>query len=76
MKHAIIEAHFPELRGPLAFRTGHGEGSNSKAAISRAVGTLLKSINGKWFTSFTCKITVTKKSTVEMPDETDKTATD
>ena len=77
MKHVFIDATFPELKGPYAFRVGYGDGSTSNAAISRAVGSLLKSIDGKHFTSFTCKVTVTKKANVEMPNaENDKTATD
>ena len=43
MKHAFIEATFPELTVPKANQTGRGDGSTMKVAIQRAVGNLLKS---------------------------------
>jgi hypothetical protein len=61
MKLAYIEATFPELKGGFSQRSGRGEGSNSKAAISRAVAALLKSGKGKHFTTILCKIVVIDK---------------
>lgn len=60
-KLAYISATFPELKGKYSQREGRGEGSNSKAAISRAVGSLLKSVNRKHFTTILCKVTVITK---------------
>jgi hypothetical protein len=47
MKRAIAECFFPELKGPSIWKTGRGEASNAKAAISRAMGHALKQVKGK-----------------------------
>jgi hypothetical protein len=46
-KHAYIEAFFPELPGGKCYQTAHGEASTAKAAISRAVGSVLKQVKGR-----------------------------
>jgi hypothetical protein len=56
LKLAVIEAHFPELHGNLAHRTGRGEGSTAKAAISRAIGHVLRSGKGRRFTRINCTV--------------------
>jgi hypothetical protein len=61
MKLAFIQATFPELKGKFSQREGRGEGSTSKAAISRAIGDLLKSGRRKRFTTILSKITVIDK---------------
>ncbi len=43
-KQAYIEGFFPEVKGNPA-RVGRGYGSTAKAAISRAIGDLLKQVN-------------------------------
>jgi hypothetical protein len=70
MKLAYIEATFPELRGGYAQRTGRGEGSNAKTAISRAVGDLLKGGKGRRFTIFTAKVVVIDKQEDQNAQET------
>lgn len=47
MKRALVEGTFPELKGGFIYKNGRGEGSNSKAAISRAFGDLLKQVKNK-----------------------------
>jgi hypothetical protein len=61
MKLATIEATFPELRGKYSQRSGRGEGSTAKSAISRAIGALLKSGNRRRFSVFTCRVVVIDK---------------
>jgi hypothetical protein len=57
MKLAIADCFFPELRGPAIYKTGRGEGSTPKAAISRAIGAAIKQVKGKrWHT---VKVTIT-----------------
>jgi hypothetical protein len=41
MKMVFIDAQFPDLRGDC-YASGRGSGSTTKAAISRAIGNLLK----------------------------------
>ena len=43
MKHAFIEASFPELPGPRMYQSGKGDGGTMKVAIRNAVSNLLKS---------------------------------
>ena len=62
MKIAYIEAMFPELKGKYIYRTGRGEGSNPKAAISRAMGDLFKLVKGKRWSTIKCTITLTEKA--------------
>ena len=57
MKRAIAECFFPELKGPSIYKTGRGEASNAKAAISRAMGHALKQVKGKRWQ--TVKVTLT-----------------
>ena len=66
MKIAYVEAMFPELRGKFIYRTGRGEGSNPKAAISRAMGDLFKGVKGKRFSTIKCTITLTEKAENEV----------
>jgi hypothetical protein len=64
-KLAHVEATFPEIREALSLRSGRGEGSTSKAAISRAIGDLLKKRKGRHVTTFSCRVTmVTRPRTV------------
>jgi len=66
MKIAFVEAFFPELKGKYIYRTGRGEASNNKAAISRAMGDLFKGVKGKRFSCIKCTITLTEKADNEV----------
>ena len=66
MKIAYLDAMFPELRGKYIYRTGRGEGSNPKAAISRAMGDLFKGVKGKRWSTIKCTITITEKADAEV----------
>jgi len=66
MKIAHIDATFPELKGGYATRSGHGEGSTAKSAVSRAVGDLLKKGKGRHFTTFSCRVTVITKAETDV----------
>lgn len=68
MKLAFVEAMFPELKGKYIYKTGRGEGSGNKAAISRAMGDLFKQIKGKRVSVIKCTITLTEKA--DMGDHT------
>jgi|APCry1669192969_1035441.scaffolds.fasta_scaffold23465_2 hypothetical protein len=57
MKLATVEAFMPELRGNC-YRTGRGRASNPKAAISRAIGDVLKQVRGKRWQTIKATITV------------------
>ena len=57
MKLAIAECFFPDLEGNC-YRTGRGEGSNPKAAISRAIGHALKQVKGKRWSTVRATISV------------------
>jgi hypothetical protein len=63
-KQAYIEGFFPEVKG-RADRVGRGRGSTAKAAISRAIGDLLKQVKGKRIQTIKATITVTEV----MPEE-------
>jgi hypothetical protein len=67
MKLATVEAFMPELRGNC-YRTGRGRASNPKAAISRAIGDVLKQVRGKRWQTLKCTITVVECVTSE-PEE-------
>jgi len=66
MKIAFIEAFFPELKGKFIYRTGRGEASSNKAAISRAMGDLFKGVKGKRVSVIKCTITLTEKANNEI----------
>jgi hypothetical protein len=57
MKLAIAECMFPDLKGNC-YRTGRGRASNPKAAISRAIGDVLKQVRGKRWQTIKATITV------------------
>jgi hypothetical protein len=57
MKLATVEAFMPELRGNC-YRTGRGRASNPKAAISRAIGDVLKQVRGKRWQTIKATISV------------------
>jgi len=57
MKLATLECMFPELKGNC-YRTGRGEGSNPKAAISRAIGHALKQVKGKRWSTVRVSISI------------------
>jgi hypothetical protein len=67
MKLATVEAFMPELRGNC-YRTGRGRASNPKAAISRAIGDVLKQVRGKRWQTIKATITVVECVTSE-PEE-------
>jgi hypothetical protein len=48
---------FPELKGNC-YRTGRGRASNPKAAISRAIGDVLKQVRGKRWQTIKATISV------------------
>ena len=66
MKLALVEGFFPELKGKYIYQNGRGEGSSTKAAISRAIGDLLKRVKGKRVSVFKCLITITEKADAEV----------
>ena len=68
MKLAIAECMFPELKGGSIYKTGRGEGSNPKTAISRAIGHALKQVRGKRWQTIKATITVVECVTSE-PEE-------
>lgn len=61
MKLAIVEAFFPEIPSGKCYVTGRGEGSNAKAAISRAIGDALKQVKGRRIHSFKATISIVEK---------------
>lgn len=61
MKLAICEAFFPELKGASIYKTGRGEGSNAKIAISRAIGNAIKQVKGKRWQTMKATITIVEK---------------
>jgi hypothetical protein len=67
MKRAIAECFFPELKGPSIYKTGRGEASNAKAAISRAMGHALKQVKGKRWS--TVKVTFSVSDVVDITPE-------
>jgi hypothetical protein len=66
-KIAFIEATLPELKGGMMYQTGRGTGANAKAAISRAMGSMLKHVKGKRISVIQARITLTTKAEGE-PD--------
>lgn len=68
MKHALIEAAFPELPSPKMYQTGRGEGGTMKVAIRNAVSNLLKSrqLAHKRISVIKCTITITEKANKEV----------
>jgi hypothetical protein len=66
MKIAFIEATLPELKGGKMYQTGRGEGANAKAAISRAMGDIIKKIKGKRISIIQARITLTTKAECEV----------
>lgn len=67
MKIAFVEATLPELPSPKMYQSGRGEGANAKAAISRAMGEVLRKIKGKRISVIQARITLTTKAEGE-PD--------
>lgn len=65
MKIAFVEATLPELKGGKMYQTGRGEGANAKAAISRAMGDILKKVKGKRVSIIKAQITLTIKAEEE-----------
>lgn len=60
-KIAFIEATLPELKGGQMYQYGKGEGANTKAAISRAMGAMLKKIKGKRISVIQARISLSTK---------------
>lgn len=61
MKHAHIEATFPELKGKYQYVTGRGEAPTLKPAISRAFRDVLKQVKGKRIHTIQAVISITTK---------------
>ena len=70
MKCAFIEATLPELKGGKMYQSGRGEGSNSKAAISRAFGDMFKKIGRKHVSVIQARISLTIKNEASVEEET------
>jgi hypothetical protein len=66
MKIAFVEATLPEMKVPKMYQSGRGEGANAKAAISRAMGDMLKKVKGKRISVIKCTITLTVKADAEV----------
>lgn len=62
LKHVIIEATFPELRGGKMYQSAHGEASGTKPAIARAFRELLKKVPGKRVSVIQARISITTKT--------------
>ena len=62
VKHVIIEATFPELKGGAMYQSAHGEASGTKPAIARAFRNLLKTIPGKRVSIIQARILITTKT--------------
>ena len=60
-KIAFVEATLPELKGGQMYQSGKGEGANAKAAISRAMGAMLKKIKGKRISVIQARISLSTK---------------
>ena len=63
---AFVEATLPEMKVPMMYQSGRGEGANAKAAISRAMGDMLKKVKGKRISVIKCTITLTVKADAEV----------
>ena len=61
VKHVFIEAMFPELKGPMIYKSAHGEAGSVKPAISRAFGNLLKQVRGKRISTIKATIVISTK---------------
>ena len=61
VKHVFIEGFFPELKGPMIYKSAHGEASSVKPAISRAFGNLLKQVRGKRISTIKATIVISTK---------------
>lgn len=61
VKHVLIEATFPELRGGKMYQSAHGEASGTKPAIARAFRELLKKVPGKRVSVIKATISITTK---------------
>ena len=61
VKHVFIEGFFPELKGPMIYKSAHGEAGSVKPAISRAFGNLLKQVKGKRISTIKATIVITTK---------------
>ena len=55
---SVFRKSGPELKGGSIYKTGRGEGSNPKAAISRAIGHALKQVKGKRWSTVRATISV------------------
>ena len=66
---AVAECFFPEIPSGQCYRTGRGEGSNTKVAISRAIGDALKQIEGRRIHSFKATISIVEKAKPMTEDE-------
>jgi len=62
VKHVVIEATFPELKGGKMYQSAHGEASGTKPAIARAFRELLKKIPGKRVSVISARISITTKT--------------
>lgn len=58
MKNAICEAVFPELRVPIASKTGRGQGGSVIIAAQRALKAAMKQVKGKRITVVRCNLTI------------------
>ena len=61
VKHVFIEGFFPELKGPMIYKSAHGEAGSVKPAISRAFGNLLKQVRGKRISTIKATIVISTK---------------
>ena len=61
VKHVFIEGFFPELKGPMIYKSAHGEAGSVKPAVSRAFGNLLKQVRGKRISTIKATIVISTK---------------
>ena len=61
VKHVFIDGFFPELKGPMIYKSAHGEAGSVKPAISRAFGNLLKQTRCKRISTIKATIIISTK---------------
>jgi hypothetical protein len=62
IKHVLLEAFLPEMKGRADF-VAHGEAGSVKPAISRAFGNLLKQVKAKRVSTIKATLVITTKDT-------------
>ena len=64
IKHVLLEAFMPELKGRCDY-VAHGEAASVKPAISRAFGDLIKQLKGKRVSTIKASIIITTRADID-----------